>query len=77
MAGYEQDYIHDYTARPIPITDSWKYFFAASTSACGGLPMDFMYTEPKPVRPEFDRCRYCNIKALPNERLCVGCGAPL
>ena len=41
----------------------------------GGPPMDFGYTEPKPVPVE--RCEYCGIKAFPNERLCVGCGAPL
>ena len=22
------------------------------------------------------RCEYCNVKALPGDRYCVGCGAP-
>ena len=45
------------------------------TGYSGGPPMVSGYTEPKPVPVE--RCAYCGIKAFEEERLCVGCGAPL
>ena len=64
--------------RPPKFVDDFEYVYhtsaVASTGSWGGLPMDFGYTEPEPV---ITRCEYCGIKALPQERLCVGCGAPL
>jgi len=28
-------------------------------------------------KPEPERCLYCGVKALPEDRFCEGCGAPL
>ena len=85
MAGEPDNYYSNVlgsvniTLPPGTISPMWAsnngWAYSASSSCSGGPPMDFGYTEPKPVPVE--RCAYCNIKALPEERLCVGCGAPL
>ena len=65
---------NEFTTTNNGYSPTWQH--TTSTGYSGGPPMDFGYTEPKPV-PAIERCEYCNIKAFPSERLCVGCGAPL
>ena len=73
LGSVDMSNFQDAVRGSLPHIPSWA--MTASTGYSGGPPMDFGYTEPKPVPVE--RCEYCGIKAFPSERLCVGCGAPL
>ena len=65
-----------------PMTGGGNFAFGIVSCDTGDPGYGPPHTRPEPV-PYFGeeitpcRCEYCDVKSLPEDRLCVGCGAPV
>lgn len=50
-----------------------ELYFKITGESLFGTPMETIQEHTDII----SRCSYCNVRALPNDRFCEGCGAPV